>query len=65
MKKAHILIIIAACAGGVAALVCSPGVREKLFSGKYEDKYLKVVETARLIGDFLTWPYNFVRALLP
>ncbi len=64
MKKKGILIG-AACICGVAALIGYADSRGKLFNGKYEDTYLKIVDLLHLVGDLLSWPYNFVRALLP
>ena len=64
MKKA-VIVIGAVCVCGIAVLAGSAEAREKLFNGKYEDTYLKIVDIGRLLGDLLAWPYHFIRALLP
>lgn len=64
MNKIGILIG-AACICGVAVFAKCVNIPEKLFSGKYEDTYLKAVKTGRLIGDRATWPVNLIRPLLP
>ena len=40
-------------------------VQEKLFEVLGEDVYLAILDKARLGGDLLMWPVDFVRALLP
>ena len=50
---------------GAYKLLCSERVQEKLFSILGEDLYLALLEKARLLGDLLKWPVEYVRALLP
>ncbi len=39
--------------------------QEKLFNILGEDTYLAFLDKVRLLGDLLTWPINYVKALLP
>lgn len=63
MKKSGIFIA-AACFGCVAALNVDM-LRKLLFNGKYDDEYLKLLKSARLAGDLLMWPVNYIVAMLP
>ena len=65
-KKCCLLpvLLVLACVGGCGYLF-KDKIQEKLMSGENEDKYLKVIDTVRLLGDLLSWPINYVKALLP
>ncbi len=69
MKKAAKKLLFLACFGGFAYLLGKLAkrdeVQEKLFQVLGEDAYLAILEKARLGGDLLMWPVDFVRALLP
>ena len=69
MKKAAKKLLFRACFGGFAyllgKLVQKDEVQEKLFEVLGEDVYLAILDKARLGGDLLMWPIDFVRALLP
>ena len=65
MKNAKKLLALG-CVGCLAyVLATSEALQEKLFNGKYEDQYLKIVELARLAGDVCMWPVHYVKAILP
>jgi len=65
MKNAKKLLALG-CVGCLAyVLATNEALQEKLFNGKYEDQFLKVVELARLAGDVCMWPVHYVKAILP
>lgn len=68
MKKAKKLLVLAClgCLGyGCYELSKIDKVQEKLFEILGEDTYLAILDKVRLLGDLLSWPINFVKALLP
>ena len=65
LKKALVLSVLG-CVGYFAVkLLRTDAAQDKLFEVLGEDKYLKILETVNLLGDLLSWPVNFVKALLP
>ena len=68
MKKLKKLFVIA-CLGGAGYLLAkvlkTEKAQEVLFAVLGEDTFLAVLSKARLLGDLLMWPVDFVRALLP
>ena len=68
MKKAKKALVLA-CLGGLGYLLVkllrTEAAQDKLFEVLGEDKYLKILNTVNLLGDLLSWPINFVKALLP
>jgi len=68
MKKAKKALVLA-CLGGLGYLLVkllrTDAAQDKLFEILGEDKYLKILDTVNLLGDLLSWPINFVKALLP
>lgn len=68
MKKAKKALVLA-CLGGLGYLLVkllrTDAAQDKLFEILGEDKYLKILDTVNLVGDLLSWPVNFVKALLP
>ena len=67
-KKAKKLLVLAVlgCVGYLAAkLLRTEEAKDKLFEALGEDKYLAILNTVNLVGDLLSWPINFVKALLP
>ena len=69
MKKKAKKLLVIACFGGVgyllAKLLKTDAAQKKLFEVLGEDTYLALLDKARLLGDLLMWPIDFVRALLP
>ena len=63
MKK----LLACVCVCGVAYVAAQnvDFIQEKLFSGKNQDEFLKLLDVARVAGDFLMWPVHYVTALLP
>ena len=68
MKKAKKALVLA-CLGGLGYLLVkllrTEAAQDKLFEILGEDKYLSILNTVNLLGDLLSWPVNFVKALLP
>lgn len=68
-KKKLTKLLVLACLGGVGYLVAkllrTDAAQDKLFEILGEDKYLAILEKVNLLGDLLSWPINFVKALLP
>ena len=63
-KTLKILLILS----GVGAVVCvlfKDKIKEQLFNSKYEDAYFKLLDVCRLALDLLSWPINWVKAILP
>ena len=68
MKKLKKLLVLACfgCVGyGLVKLLSTDEAQEKLFGILGEDLFLAILDKARLLGDLLMWPIDFVRALLP
>ena len=69
MKKAAKKLLFLVCFGGCAylmgKLVQKDETQQKLFEILGEDTYLAVLDKVRLGGDLLSWPINYVKALLP
>jgi len=65
LKKALVLT----CLGGLGYLIVkvlkTETAQDKLFEILGEDTYLSILNTVNLLGDLLSWPINFVKALLP
>ncbi len=68
MKKAKKALVLA-CLGGLGYLLVkllkTEAAQDKLFEVLGEDTYLKILNLVNLLGDLLSWPINFVKALLP
>ena len=68
MKKAKKALVLA-CLGGLGYLLVkllkTEAAQDKLFEVLGEDTYLKLLNLVNLLGDLLSWPINFVKALLP
>ena len=64
MKK-KLLICAVLCGGAFVAAKNVDLIQEKLFNGKDQDEFLKILDVARVAGDFLMWPAHYVTALLP
>lgn len=64
-KKLFVLICFGGCAYVLGKLVKKDEIQQKLFEVLGEDTYLAVLSKARLLGDLLMWPVDFVHALLP
>ena len=68
MKKAKKALVLACLCGLgylLVKLLRTDAAQDKLFEILGEDKYLKILDTVNLVGDLLSWPVNFVKALLP
>ena len=66
MKHAKKLAILAGvCGAAVVAAKNVDFIQEKLFNGKDQDEFLKLLDVARVAGDFLMWPVHYVAAMLP
>ncbi len=69
MKKKAKKVLVLAVLGGIGyvlvKLLKTEAAQDKLFEVLGEDKYLKILDTVNLLGDLLSWPINFVKALLP
>ena len=65
VKQLLFLAFIGCLCCGAYKLLCNERVQEKLFSILGEDLYLALLEKARLLGDLMKWPVEYVRALLP
>ncbi len=69
MKKKAKKVLVLAVLGGIGYLLVkllkTEAAQDKLFEVLGEDKYLKILDTVNLLGDLLSWPINFVKALLP
>ena len=69
MKKKAKKLLVLAVLGGVGYLIVkllrTEEAKDKLFEALGEDKYLAILNTVNLLGDLLSWPINFVKALLP
>ena len=68
MKKVKRALVLA-CLGGLGYLLVkllkTETAQDKLFEILGEDRYLFALNTVNLVGDLLSWPINFVKALLP
>ena len=64
-KKALVLAVLGGLGYLLVKLLKTETAQDKLFEVLGEDKYLKILNTANLVGDLLSWPINFVKALLP
>ena len=65
MKNAKKLLALLGVGGLAYVVATNEAIQEKLFNGKYEDQFLKVVEIARLGADVCMWPVHYVKAILP
>ena len=64
-KKFLVLACLGCCGFGLFKLLQTDKAQEKLFSTLGEDLYLAILDKVRLLGDLLSWPINYVKALLP
>lgn len=64
-KKALVLAVLGGIGYVLVKLLKTEAAQDKLFEVLGEDKYLKILDTVNLLGDLLSWPINFVKALLP
>ena len=65
LKKIVIGAILCALGYGLYKVIRTAKAQETLFGLLGEDTYLTVLDKVRLLGDLLSWPVNFVKALLP
>ena len=65
MKMKKLLVCAAVCGAAFVAAKNVDLIQEKLFNGKDQDEFLKILGVARVAGDFLMWPVHYVTALLP
>ena len=65
LKRLLVLVCIGCLGYGVSKLLHKEWAQEKLFGILGEDTYLTILDKVRLLGDLLSWPINFVKALLP
>ena len=68
MKKAKKALVLACLCGLgylLVKLLRTEAAQDKLFEILGEDTYLAILEKVNLLGDLLSWPINFVKALLP
>ena len=63
--KAVLCVVCIGAAGFFAYRYVKSGKLKELLFGKYEDLTLKLIDIARLGLDLLSWPINYVKALLP
>ncbi len=64
--KKFLLLACFGCVGfGLVKVLSTDEAQEKLFGILGEDTYLAILDKVRLLGDLLSWPINFVKALLP
>ncbi len=64
-KKALVLAVLGGVGYLIVKLLRTEEAKDKLFEALGEDKYLAILNTVNLVGDLLSWPINFVKALLP
>ncbi len=64
-KKALVLAVLGGLGYLLVKLLRTEAAQDKLFEVLGEDKYLAILNTVNLVGDLLSWPINFVKALLP
>ena len=64
-KKALVLAVLGGLGYLLVKLLRTEAAQDKLFEVLGEDKYLAILNTVNLLGDLLSWPINFVKALLP
>ena len=62
--KFFVTILCLAVVGGVGYLF-KDKIKDAIFNSKYEDELFKVMDIGRLVGDLLSWPVNYVKAILP
>jgi len=65
LKRIVIGAILCVLGYGLYKLINTTRAQESLFGFLGEDNYLSILDKVRLVGDLLSWPINFVRALLP
>ncbi len=65
LKKAFVLAVLGGIGYLAVKVLRTDAAQDKLFEILGEDKYLKILDTTNLVGDLLSWPINFVKALLP
>ena len=65
MNAKKLLVCVGLCGAAFVAAKNVDFIQEKLFNGKDQDEFLKILDIARVAGDFLMWPVHYVVALLP
>ena len=65
LKKILILVCFSCVGYGLVQALKTDKAQEELFSILGEDLYLAILDKVRLLGDLLSWPIEFVSALLP
>lgn len=65
MNAKKLLVCAGLCGAAFVAAKNIDFIQEKLFNGKDQDEFLKILDVARVAGDFLMWPVHYVVALLP
>jgi len=65
MNAKKLLVCAGLCGAAFVAAKNVDFIQEKLFNGKDQDEFLKILDIARVAGDFLMWPVHYVVALLP
>ena len=65
MNAKKLLVCAGLCGAAFVAAKNVDFIQEKLFNGKDQDEFLKLLDVARVAGDFLMWPVHYVVALLP
>ena len=65
MNAKKLLVCAGLCGAAFAAAKNVDFIQEKIFNGKNQDEFLKILDAARVAGDFIMWPVHYVKALLP
>ena len=65
LKRIVVGAILCVLGYGLYKLINTSRAQESLFDFLGEDNYLSILDKVRLAGDLLSWPINFIRALLP
>ena len=65
MNAKKLLVCAGLCGAAFVAAKNVDFIQEELFNGKDQDEFLKILDIARVAGDFLMWPVHYVVALLP
>ena len=65
MNTKKLLVCAGLCGAAFVAAKNVDFIQEKLFTGKNQDEFLKILDVARVAGDFIMWPVHYVSALLP
>ena len=65
LKRIVVGAILCVLGYGLYKLINTSRAQESLFDFLGEDNYLSILDKVRLAGVLLSWPINFIRALLP